>query len=541
MIQPNTNRKAQYGVLLVALAATFLPVVFIESGVLNYTHGVFIYPLDDVFIHMELARNLAIDATWGINKNEFGSASSSPLYTLLLSLLFRMFSANTAIPFAVNCIAAFLLLYALQKWLQKQQVNSGAQVVILLLAIFLAPLPVLIISGMEHTLQCLFSFLFLVHFSNWMALPNHSDKAGISKTAPIIIYGALVVAIRYEGLFLIAIACLILLWYKRWRLFFQLGLLSVLPVVIFGIVSVSNGSYFLPNSVLVKSDSIVFTIKGLMHFAGNVLIDKLTIARAGITLLATQRLLLILPIVLVIYLKIVRQKTVYRFMLASLFLCTLLHLAFATTGWFYRYEAYLVLSSVLVVSVVVYQHGRALVQQSTKFMQLLALCVALFLLFPFALRSAAAFSKAGQACINIFDQQYQMGQFLKRHYNSETFAANDIGAVGFYTQGQVLDLWGLGNIEVARSRKGGYWTPPFLDSIARKKKVQLAVVYDSWFDSSLLKKWNKVATWQIQNNVICGDDLVSFYAVERSAVPLLKLSLQAYQPSLPKSVAVRYY
>jgi hypothetical protein len=31
------------------------PVVFIESGVLNYTHGVFIYPLDDVFIHMELA------------------------------------------------------------------------------------------------------------------------------------------------------------------------------------------------------------------------------------------------------------------------------------------------------------------------------------------------------------------------------------------------------------------------------------------------------------------------------------------------------
>jgi hypothetical protein len=157
------------------------------------------------------------------------------------------------------------------------------------------------------------------------------------------------------------------------------------------------------------------------------------------------------------------------------------------------------------------------------------------------LRSAAAFSKAGQACINIFDQQYQMGQFLKKHYNSETFAANDIGAVGFYTQGQVLDLWGLGNIEVARSRKGGYWTPAFLDSIARKNKVQLAVVYDSWFDSSLLKKWNKVATWQIQNNVICGDDLVSFYAVERSAVPLLKLSLQAYQPSLPNSVAVRYY
>ena len=46
-------------------------------------------------------------------------------------------------------------------------------------------------------------------------------------------------------------------------------------------------------------------------------------------------------------------------------------------------------------------------------------------------------------------------------------------------------------------------------------KMQIfAIVYDSWFDSSLLNKWKKVATWQIQNNVICGDATVSFYAVK---------------------------
>ena len=60
-----------------------------------------------------------------------------------------------------------------------------------------------------------------------------------------------------------------------------------------------------------------------------------------------------------------------------------------------------------------------------------------------------------------------MGQFLQRYYNNETIAANDIGAVSYFSNAGVLDLWGLANIEIARSRKNGYWNPEFVDSISR--------------------------------------------------------------------------
>ena len=88
------NRKGNYFVLIVCIAITFLAVAIIERQVLKQTGNVFSYPVDDVYIHMELAKNLAVHNTWGINPGEFGSASSSPFYTVLLAFLFRVFSTK---------------------------------------------------------------------------------------------------------------------------------------------------------------------------------------------------------------------------------------------------------------------------------------------------------------------------------------------------------------------------------------------------------------------------------------------------------------
>ena len=42
--------------------------------------GAFTYPLDDAYIHLALARNIAENGTWGIEKGVPVFASSSPLY-----------------------------------------------------------------------------------------------------------------------------------------------------------------------------------------------------------------------------------------------------------------------------------------------------------------------------------------------------------------------------------------------------------------------------------------------------------------------------
>jgi hypothetical protein len=193
----------------------------------------------------------------------------------------------------------------------------------------------------------------------------------------------------------------------------------------------------------------------------------------------------------------------------------LLHLAFAATGWFYRYEAYLILCATVVVPVLVLKYRKEALPEKLRPVSWAALLLIFALFFPFVLRSSAAYSKARQACLNIYDQQYQMGRFLKTYYDHDTIAANDIGAISYGTHASVVDLWGLGSIDVARSRKGGYWKPAFLDSLVRSRQVKLAIVFDEWFDPQLLQRWTKVGTWQISDNVICGSDIVSFYAIDR--------------------------
>ena len=530
--------------LFIAVLVTFVGVWVIERGILSQTGGAFLYPLDDPFIHMQVARNLSFHGVWGINPQEFGSASSSLLYTLLLALLFKLFSANVLIPFIVNVVAGVLVLWVLHGWLLRQGVRALGRTVILLLVVVLTPLPTLIITGMEHTLQCLFFFLFLVTFSDGL------EKGG---KLPVIVYvyALLLVAVRYEGLFPVFIACLILLFHRRTGTAFLLGAAAFVPVVLFGVYSLAKGSYFLPNSVLVKSEGIPLSLKGMGGFLNEVLVNKLTIVKQqpgvigapppGISLLTTQRLLMILPLCGLLFLQDLRRKLSHFYLLLLLTATTLLHLTFAATGWFYRYEAYLVLSMVVIVSVYFYRYGRDLWEGQRVRAGWAVLLVAFALAFPLVLRSSAAVSKAKRACLNIYDQQYQMGQFLKRYYDKDVVAANDIGAIAYYTDARIVDLWGLGSIEVARARKGKYWTPNFLDSLVRAKDAKLALVFDEWFDPALLHKWTKVATWQIPDNVICGSDVVCFYALRPEDVLSIRNNLQAYQTSLPAEVLVRYY
>lgn len=519
-------------ILFFGLLALFLPVFLIEGDVLRYTNGVFMYPLDDTFIHLEIAENLR-NGNWGVNNHEFASASSSLLYTILLTGG-RFFSAHTAVPFIMNCIAGVLIIFTLHLWLKRHGVRAIAQVLIIWLAIFFTPLPTMIISGMEHSIQCLVSFLFIFHFSDWLekSRENHANRLPYS----ILFYSVLVTSVRYEGLFLIAIACLMLLFYKRVKAGFVLGFIAVLPVVIFGIYSVSKGSYFLPNSVLVKSAT---SSSGFIGFISNMLLEKLMFAKTGMAALATQRWVIILPLLYLLFRK--RLRPSYSFILIFLIAATILQLSLASTGWLYRYEAYLFFCAIVISSVLFYRYGKEALAHYPVRLHILTLVLAFFLFFPVVLRSVTALAKVDRACKNIYDQQYQMAQFSKKYYNQSPIAANDIGAVSYFTNGNILDLWGLASIEVTKSREKKYWTPDFLDSMCRAKKVKLAMVYDSWFTDSLTNRWQKVATWQIQNNVICGDDIVSFYAIDAGDRDFLLESLRQYQPVLPTSVKVKYY
>jgi hypothetical protein len=541
--------------LLIALALLFIIIAYIEYGVLKQTNGQWAYPLDDAFIHMCLAKNLALHGNWGINPFEFGSASSSLLFTVLLTVLFLIFSAHTVIPLVINCIAGVFLLWAIDRWLRRQEISDRARGGILIGVLFFTPLPVLAITGMEHVLQCLFTFLFLYSFADWIEGQKAAKAGGAvghrwRLPSSLAVLGMLTTAIRYEGMFLVAIACLVLLYYRQIMAGVRLGLVSLLPLIVFGVYSLTKHSYFFPNSVLLKSEKVPFSLHGIVGYVSNLIMEKLTIINAvtgppspkpGISLLAAQQLLWILPALFLLFRGQLRRKIGYAWVLIMLGALTLLHLSFASTGWFYRYEAYLICCAVPIAGVVLVKNIKGLPAERMGGVGLIGLGLLAALVFPLVFRSVVAYSKAKIACINIYDQQYQMGLFLHDHYNHDVIAMNDVGAVCYMTEGKNLDLWGLGCIDVAKSKKEGYFSPAFLDSLSRSRGVKIAVVYDSWFSDTLRSKWTKVATWKIPDNVICGDPTVTFYAVAAGADGELRMNLQKFRSRLPAGVEVKYY
>jgi hypothetical protein len=517
-----------FGVLLL-----FIPVILVFQQVLSHTKNVYIYPFDDTYIHLTIADNL-LRGNWGINPGQFVSASSSVLYTLILAF-FRVFSKSMMVPFIVNCLGGVFILIAIHFWLKKHLVSYLAQGFIFSFVVFFTPLPLLVLSGMEHTLQCLFSFLFIFYFSDWL---EESKNGGGRMPFKILLFSILVTTIRYEGLFLIAIAAILLLIQRRFLQAFILGLVATLPLLIFGSISISKGNYFLPNSVLIKSGS--FDYSNPLQFISKILFDKLVYAENGMAALATQRLTIILPLLYLLFKNYIRPS--YRFILIILFGATILQLSFASTGYLYRYEAYLFFCFFIIAPVILYKFGKPVLSHlSSLVTKLAALALSFFLLFAVILRSLTALDKAPRACINIYEQQYQMAMFAKQYYNQASVALNDIGAVAYFTDSKIIDLWGLATVEVTKSKRNHYWSPNYLDSLCRANHVPMAIIYDSWFGNSLAKGWSKAATWQIRNNVICGDSIISFYSLDSSSRNILKGQLEAFQSQLPPSVQVRYY
>ena len=54
------------------------------------TNGQFVFPLDDTYITMALAKNFALHGSWSISNGTFQSATSTPAFLLLLSGLYRL-------------------------------------------------------------------------------------------------------------------------------------------------------------------------------------------------------------------------------------------------------------------------------------------------------------------------------------------------------------------------------------------------------------------------------------------------------------------
>ncbi len=524
--------------VVLSFIGIFLAMLLSENG------GVFAYTIDDAYIHLAVAKNLAQHGVWGVMPDHFTSAVSSLAWPALLALVFVFTGPFAAASFVLNVVILVLLLILLDRLLHP--ILSGFfRVLVILGIVLLADLLGLVFNGMEHLLQIMSAVLF-VHLSvNRLTAPDRPPRRWI----PMLFATILFTTARYEGLLLVlAVAVLFLL---RRRVVEGLIVLTagVLPLFLFGAFSVSAGWLWLPNSVVVKTYAFWPSLWHNLGYGALVFAGHLTFYRVAFLVVA----LIVLLLILRTYRAPFWSVAVLWPLLALVALFA--HAALARFDRdFFRYEAYVLVLALIAVAVSLQTIVPALQQafRQTPFRALRsgwfpAILAALLLVsvVPWAWQGIRAVVRLPRASHNIATQHVQWTAFLNRYFPNATVAVNDIGTVSFFTNARILDLVGLADMDVLRMRRAGFSSTANIEQLAEQRSVDLAIVYDAWFlnnavtDDGIPPSWRKVGEWTIPRNVSAGDPQLSFYAIAEGTDEPLLAALQEYTAELPSDVTVR--
>lgn len=532
----NISRLSNHWPLIIALSILWITIFALFKSCLGINNGTFIYVLDDPYIHMAMAKNFVYHGVLGVDQYSFTSSSSSPLWIMLLSLIYFIFGVNELIPLILNIIfasTAVLIAYLILKYFK---LSSFYNLIFLLFFIFMTPIPAIVFTGMEHTLHITLTLLFVFI----AAIMLSKDEYKGLKLYLLLILAALLVAVRYESMFIVfTVAVLFGIKKKFWN---SLSILSVgiVPIIIYGIYSTMNGWFFLPNSLVTKSTFVenhisMFSLDGLFRFLDN--------------FKSILNLHIFLPVVLALGILIYRlneEKNAWNgpnLILTIFIVATLLHMFMARIGWFYRYEAYLLALGILAIAVGIAKYLPSAMPKFNRnqIARQLAIILLIFLLFfPLADRGYFSLKDTPKASHNIYDQQYQMGLFVKEYYSGSAVSLNDVGAVNYYANIKSVDLLGLSGLHVSKCIINGNYSIEEMDNLTRQNNVKVVIIYEDLFKYYLTggvpSHWVKVGEWKISNKITPFIDTVSFYAVDPSEEDNLIKNLREFSSKLPSDV-----
>ncbi len=511
-----SSRQSQF----IAIFAFLFSVIWTLPGFVQayLVNGTFCYALDDSFIMMAISKNLAQHGVWGLTAHGFSSTASSPLFVVVLSLADLLIGEKIWMPLALNLLA----MGGLYIWLAQKARLWGFnlwQTWMLLMGLFLLmPIPVLLFGSMEH----------IVH--TWIAcwilfLALESGKA--TPAWVWVLGGALLAGIRYEGLFEGGI---LILWFWRqriWKTGLLLGLGMLVPVCGLGFYSIAQGWFFLPNSLVLKGYGM--NIQETGHFLGYLLSWISKAANHTHAIVAILALYLLLP---------GARKFQNREALQLVLWSSLAHFALARYNHVYRYEAYLMaLAWVAIWKHLVQEQGFSCsgeILQKLVRQKAFALAIGAFLLSPLY-RSMDSYVVGTRAMVNIYEQQVQMAEFVKKYYNKATVGALDVGAIAYLSDCKLLDIWGLGDLDFARLKLKNAYVPDSIHALCMAKKMDLAIVYGN---DMVHPEWQKTESWIISHNAVCSRDTIDFYAFSDQDRQVLRQRLDDFHPRLPSTIRV---
>jgi hypothetical protein len=521
------------------IAAYLVVVAALVVAVLVWLGGKFIYVLDDPAIHLSIADKLVRHGTWGVAAGHFQSASSSPLWTVLVAagLAVTPGAVEEWVPLALNVVAGLGVVVVLGRAQvalrpgsdRGRRLDLVATAALVVVALFL---PGLALVGMEHTLHVLLVLTAVIAVHQRVELG--AARLGWLPYALL----ALATLTRFETAF-VAVGLAVGLALAdtdaagdvraavqaRWHPIVGVLAAAAVPTVAFALWNKAMGGGFLPNSVLAKGQgtgdrSSGSNGLGLSDIAGRLTHDPLLALLVGVA---------------VIYLVVTWGRPArQRLTAVTLVVASLLHAVLADMGWFERYQAYLLAVGVyfllgVVADLPVELRRRALVSA-------VALTVA------FGMIKIVLVAQTPLAADDMYRQQYQAARFFQRYYDGQAIATDQLGYISLLHEGPITDLAGLGDYEVLeerpadRSERPEYW-----QRLSEERGLTVVAVYDTIALTGAPADWVLGASLHIDGEPVTSvtPNLQIWSATsDKAQVDALIAHLDEFQDDLPDRMSL---
>ncbi len=523
------DRRYRAGLILVALMALLALALYLYYG--GQGAGSSGFPLDDSWIHLQIAHNVAAGQGWSFNPGEPTGASTAPLWVALLAPLFWLPGDVTVWVKALGCLLYLIDVLLVADVARLATGDRRVAVAAGLLAAWQSAFVWGALSGMEVTLYLL---LFLMSLRSLLLAEQRGARSAYASTAWLVVAGWA----RPELWAFLPVTWGYLAWRRRevplgqWWVH---GGIALLGVGAFALFNLSLWGHALPSTYYAKTSHLHGADgQGLLAslFA---LLDRLVINVQGIIYSQNPILALSLGLVAIAAWRGTRKQ---RLHLALLLLFVLVAIASAAlldvgnvTFQTYRRSAYALACMNILVAIgamalwdTLWRAGPIGDASSLGRRRLSSagvagpvICVVAMVVAMQAdgLRRGAQLYANDVRSINQGD--VAAGQWLADNTSADVLVgANDIGAVAYFGKRRVFDVIGLASPEsipvMAQTRAKSPERDQRIKKLLVQHGVDYAVIFPFWFpimaqDPTMIE----VTRFTVQDpTALAGDEVVIY-------------------------------
>lgn len=475
--EPNKNQT--YLIYLsIAVLSVLLAVVYIISA--NSVNGYNGFPLDDPWIHLTFAKNLAEYGSFSYFKNEMSTAgSTSPIYTMILAVGFLITKNEMVLSYTLGII--FLILSGI--WFYRLSSFEFAKeniFAIFCTAIFAVDkwMNFIADSGMETTM-----FIFLLLLTAY----SYKKRQAVSTA----VFAGLILWTRPDGTAFLGALVLDYLWcvylskkdtsivlFTKQELMKMGGIFGVIILAYFGMNLKLSGSV-LPNTFNAKLTYYAPEFRSRSAFLQGEVWDYFTSGAYGVMMIGF--IISVLKLAMDVVKKKYNQNLLY-----IVFAFALVFIYWYKLPYAHRFGRYLmpIIPFLILVSMGGFRELARLTASYFKSKQVgnglnfALILLVLFLSIPGYMDNKATYANE---CKYINDRQVVAAKWIRDNTKeTDIIGTHDVGAIAFYSQRKIVDVAGLVTPELINKLHDDNYVEYMRDYLKKSNVTYLAFLRE-WY------------------------------------------------------------